>query len=129
MELADFLGEWALSRQIVQAGGSEGHFQGRAVWRPEGPGALYCEEGELRLPQGTFRAERRYRWDVELNVFFEDGRYFHAVPAAGGQTGHWCDPDQYDVCYDFQDWPEWTCKWQVSGPRKDYSMLSRYQRV
>lgn len=128
MELGDFIGPWRLSREIVQADGTRGRFEGRAEWQAEGPGALYVEAGRLALPHGTFRAERRYRWDVQLNVFFEDGRYFHTVPEAGGATGHRCDPDQYDVVYEFARWPDWQCRWQVRGPRKDYTMLSRYRR-
>lgn len=128
MELVDFLGPWWLSREILQADGTRGRFEGRAEWQAAGADALYVEEGELVLPHGSFRAERRYRWDADLNVFFEDGRYFHTVPVAGGATGHWCDPDRYDVTYDFSRWPDWSSRWQVRGPRKDYAMFSRYGR-
>ena len=126
MRLAEFIGEWSLEREIVQADGLHGHFSGRAWWHPEGDGALYEERGEMVLPTGRFAAERRYRWESDLSVWFDDGRFFHQVPEAGGETGHWCDPDQYDVCYDFSRWPLWLVRWQVRGPRKDYVMVSRY---
>ena len=38
-------------------------------------------------------AERRYRWDEKLNIYFEDGRFFHRVAAMSGAAAHWCDPD------------------------------------
>ena len=79
------------------------------------------------------QAERRYLWreaGARVEVFFEDGRPFHSFdpdeprPAAD----HWCDPDSYSVHYDFSTWPAWTSEWQVSGPRKDYTMHSAYRR-
>ncbi|KUF11504.1 DUF6314 family protein [Pseudoponticoccus marisrubri] len=127
-ELADFLGQWALSREIRHDDGSAARFDGLAEWRPEGDGALYVEQGTLEMPgQGRFAAERRYRWAADLAVFFEDGRYFHQVPARGGTDTHWCDPDRYEVSYDFADWPRWQARWRVRGPRKGYVMVSSYR--
>ncbi len=124
--LADFLGTWALEREIRDADGSTGVFEGRAVWTVEAPGALCHESGTLSLPgQGRFHAERRYRWDADLLVYFEDGRPFHQVPPMGGTARHVCDPDLYIVTYDFADWPRWRTVWRVTGPRKDYRMSSR----
>lgn len=126
--LTDFLGDWTLTRTILQSDGTEGRFEGRARWQATEEGAEYYETGHLILPQGRFAAERRYRWTETLDVFFEDGRFFHSVPAQGGETGHWCDPDQYDVTYAFGAWPEWSCRWHVVGPRKNYTMTSVYRR-
>ncbi|WP_230794485.1 DUF6314 family protein [Salipiger marinus] len=123
-----FLGEWRLDRDIRHGDGSSARFEGRAVWRRDGAGAVCEEAGELILPQGRFRAERRYLWGEDLVVRFEDGRYFHQVPPEGGHAAHWCDPDQYDVWYEFALWPVWTARWRVGGPRKEYEMLSRYTR-
>lgn len=126
-QLADFLGQWALSRRIVPAVGPEAQFEGTAVWTADG---AYTEEGLLRVDgQPPMRAERRYTWDAELTVYFEDGRFFHRVPPAGGATGHWCDPDQYDVTYDFALWPRFEVRWRVVGPRKNYEMISHYYRL
>ncbi|MFW2586727.1 DUF6314 family protein [Sagittula sp. SSi028] len=127
--LTDFLGFWQISREIAQADGTRALFTGHGTWtqRPDG-GADYAETGQLEMGGGRFTAERRYHWTPGLDVYFDDGRFFHRVPAGGGATGHWCDPDQYDVRYDFADWPAWTVVWQVHGPRKDYTMTSRYTR-
>ncbi|WP_188790522.1 DUF6314 family protein [Salipiger pallidus] len=124
--MAEFIGEWSLEREISQADGGQARFEGMAEWRASGGGADYLERGELVMPTGRFAAERRYRWESDLSVWFDDGRFFHQVPEAGGETGHWCDPDQYDVSYDFSLWPLWLVRWQVRGPRKDYVMVSRY---
>ncbi|WP_023849658.1 DUF6314 family protein [Ponticoccus alexandrii] len=129
MHLADFMGLWRLDRRIVQADGVEAAFAGQAEWLPADHGALYVETGTLVMPAGRFRAERRYLWEPDLTVRFDDGRFFHRVPTAGGGTGHWCDPDRYDVTYDFDGWPAWSCRWVVRGPRKDYAMTSHYARA
>lgn len=127
--LADFEGDWRLLREIVQADGGRASFAGVAVWRPDAQGLCYEERGLLQIPgQPAMQAERRYLWREDLSVWFDDGRFFHKVPPEGGATGHWCDPDQYDVSYDFSEWPRFSQRWRVRGPRKDYEMLSQYRR-
>jgi hypothetical protein len=74
-------------------------------------------------------AERRYLWDEKLNIYFEDGRFLLQVPALGGVAAHWCDPDQYIASYDFTDWPKWSCTCRIRGPRKDYTLHSRYSKM
>lgn len=126
-QLADFLGRWRLERRIRHATEPEARFTGTAIWRPEGQGARYEEQGQLRIPgQAPIHATRSYVWGSDLVVRFDTGGVFHAVPPTGGPVSHWCPPDQYDGRYDFSDWPEFTVTWQVSGPRKAYWMESRY---
>ncbi|MRU14223.1 trigger factor [Roseovarius sp. A21] len=129
MQLADFEGEWRLERRIVQADGVEARLQGVAVFRAVPEGLAYEEIGTLRVPgQPEMEARRAYLWGPDLSVWFDDGRFFHRVPAEGGETGHWCDPDQYDGRYEFEEWPVWRVTWDVRGPRKDYRMESEYRR-
>lgn len=128
--LAEFEGEWRLDRQIVQADGARAGFSGTARFLPVPEGLRYAEEGELILPgQRPVRATRAYLWTEDLSVFFEDGRFFHRVPAAGGLAEHWCAPDHYRVRYDFSRFPDWSATWEVKGPRKDYRMTGRYRRT
>ncbi|MCR8825694.1 DUF6314 family protein [Pseudosulfitobacter koreensis] len=125
--LSDFEGRWRLEREIVHDDGMQAQFSGTAVWQPEG-GFLRCiEEGTMRIGESApMVGQRVYLWDAALQVFFEDGRLFHQVPPEGGDTGHWCDPDQYDGRYDFAAWPAFVVTWSVRGPRKAYRMVSRY---
>ena len=127
--LTDFEGLWTLRREIVRQDGMRAHFIGTAEWRSEARGMLYSEAGQLTMP-GTpvMRAERRYVWQDDLSVFFEDGRFFHRVPAGGGETEHWCDPDTYRGRYDFSAWPRFEVSWQVTGPQKAYHSHSLYER-
>jgi len=129
-ELADFAGKWRLERQITHQGQPPAGFSGWATWAAAPGGMQYFELGELRLTgQPPMRAERRYFWHADLRVDFEDGRFFHQVPPEGGTARHWCDPDTYDVRYDFSGWPRFEVIWQVAGPAKQYAMVSRYSRV
>ncbi|MCC1492589.1 DUF6314 family protein [Cognatishimia sp. F0-27] len=131
--LEDFRGLWRLERMISHGDGTTARFEGRAAWAAAAEGAptdLDCvETGTLILNGQSFEAERRFRWDDTLRVWFDDGRFFHQVPPEGGTAAHWCDPDQYDAAYDFSGWPGWCCTWRVRGPRKDYRMVSRYERI
>lgn len=128
--LADFIGVWEITREIVPTVGPRGAFTGRGVWSAADTGAHYCETGVLQL-QGAapMTAERRYRWGADLSIYFEDGRFFHRVPKAGGAATHFCDPDTYDVTYDFGAWPTFAVAYAVRGPRKDYVMRSQYCRA
>ncbi|WP_299292612.1 DUF6314 family protein [uncultured Tateyamaria sp.] len=129
-QLGDFVGSWTLSRSITPAQGAPARFEGEARLSRTADGAAYAEAGVLYLEGAApMKAERRYRWAEDLSVFFEDGRFFHKVPAMGGRTTHFCDPDTYTVDYDFSAWPVHTVRWTVKGPRKSYVMVSRYAPV
>lgn len=136
LTLGDFKGGWRLTRQIDDARGPDATFTGTALFSPlGGDGLELVEQGRLVLRgQGAFQAERRYIWKQEgasVAVYFADGRDFHRFDPQGGtaQADHWCDPDTYEVQYDFTGWPVWEAQWRVTGPRKDYVMRSVYTRI
>jgi hypothetical protein len=132
----DFAGRWRLERAIEDRLSAEaGRFDGIAVLRAAGPGLLdYAEEGELRLGGAPALAARRaYRWHFGaegVEVRFPDGRPFHRFRPAGLAPGtdHLCGADLYRVTYDFGRWPDWSARWEVTGPRKDHVLLSAYRR-
>ena len=130
--LGDFIGLWRVDRQIEdrRAGGC-GHFSGTATFTPSGAGLDYAETGILALGAAPpLRAERRYVWSASggrIHVAFADGRPFHDFDPADPAATHFCAPDHYVVRYDFSRWPDWSSEWQVSGPRKDYAMTSRFR--
>ncbi|MGC9417532.1 MAG: DUF6314 family protein [Rhodovulum sp.] len=131
-ELEHFRGHWGLSRVIEDARtGGTARLEGRAVFAPEGEGLRYTEEGVLRIEgHAPLTATRAYLWRPAtggIELFFEDGRFFHAIgPGVHPQALHDCPPDRYEVAYDFAAWPRWSSRWRVTGPRKDYVMTSRY---
>ena len=131
--LQSFQGEWTLSRTIQDTGtAGTGRFDGTARFSADAHGLLYREEGQLVLPgQGAFTAVRHYLWRQDgplITVNFDDGRPFHQFdPAAPTPNAtHLCINDTYRVAYDFGDWPRWTARWNITGPRKDYAMVSCY---
>ncbi|GHE04924.1 hypothetical protein U879_02390 [Defluviimonas sp. 20V17] len=133
--LAAFEGTWRIIRRIDdRLDRQSGRFEGIARLTPCAGGLRYREEGVLRLGAApAMNATRSYLWRAEgaaIAVHFEDDRLFHrfdptlAHPAAD----HACDPDSYNVLYDFSLWPEWRAVWNVTGPRKAYRMESTYRR-
>lgn len=130
----DFLGRWRLTRVIEDAlTGTQSRLNGHATIERHETHWIYQERGVLVLPGGQeMQAERVYFWHVNgarIEVTFDDGRAFHGFSLNGQhQAEHWCDPDQYDVVYDFEAWPKWRSTWSVSGPRKSYCMVSDYCR-
>jgi hypothetical protein len=133
---ADFAGDWQIGRRITdRLTGQTGQFDGIAVLSPQGTGDLrYSETGKLLWGDGPpLQADRTYLWvfeDGQARVLFADGRPFHSFQPgiSGAGTDHLCGADLYRVTYGFTDWPEWSVQWDVSGPRKDYTLVSRYWR-
>lgn len=134
MDLAAFEGVWTLERRIEDARDPRpARFDGTALFTAAPGGLAYLEEGRLTLGDAApFAASRRYFWRARagrIAVEFEDGRPFHDFdPRAGAPAAeHDCAPDHYRVAYDFTGWPDWRAEWRVSGPRKDYRMISAYR--
>lgn len=132
-KLKDFIGNWKIDRVIVdRLSVQAGRFEGRAMFVPDGDALRYREEGRLRFGDGApMTAVRQYLWrDAagRIAVDYGDGRVFHDFDPADPAAHHACDPDDYQVRYDFSGWPDWSAEWTVRGPRKDYTMTSRYSR-
>ena len=134
--LSDFLGTWRFSRLIRDAQGGEiGQVTGIVTITGDSAEARYDEVGEMVLPgQTPLKAERRYLWRADpagIAVSFDDGRPFHLIRLTQPEPEAelWCDPDTYRVAYDFTLWPVWTATWRVTGPRKDYVMVTAYERA
>ncbi len=129
-KLADFEGAFRLVRHITHVDAAPATFTGTATWSPDKDGLRYFEAGLLAIRgHHPMASERRYFWGPDLNVYFDDGRFFHQVPASGGSTSHWCDPDRYTASYHFNDWPNFQVVWRVKGPNKNYRMVSHYTRT
>lgn len=130
--LQDFFGRWLVERTIDDRLGHPGRFDGTARFTPDGEGLRYREEGTLRLGDLALAAHRDYLWREDgdgIAVLFPDGRPFHRFRALGWAVGtdHPCGRDLYRVAYDFAGWPDWSAEWTVTGPAKDYTMVSRYR--
>jgi len=127
--LAALEGRWLLSRHILHGDGRRDFFEGEVLFRRAGLRLIQDETGTMTVGNQQFQGQRRYIWEQaqdSLRVYFDDMRPFHSIPLGTAlvETVHLCDPDRYQVAYDFSDWPNWSSVWDVEGPRKDYSMTS-----
>lgn len=133
--LTDFEGTWRIARRIEDEWlGTTGLFEGLGRFTPGKDGVHYREVGELRLPQEPpMAASRDYLWregEAGIAVLYPDGRPFHLIAAGRAvvQDWHQCDPDTYEVTYNFTHWPAWRMIWRVYGPRKHYTSVSDFRR-
>lgn len=131
--LSEFEGLWALSRRITDTlGGREGKLEGQAEFIARDEHWLYQETGILHWPNSApMVANRGYQFfetQGRIEIRFQNGDPFHSFTWANPTATHDCPPDFYEVSYDFGAWPEWTSQWHVTGPRKDYRLLSQYSR-
>ena len=129
--LADFAGKWRITREIKDHSGGTTTFDGEANLSGCDDQMRYSESGQVTLSNNrTIQAERTYLWrkgsDGQIDVYFDDGRFFHRFSAGKPYAEHLCGDDLYKVSYDFTQWPVWRSTWRVIGPRKDYTMVSCY---
>ena len=131
-ELSDLLkhleGHWNFTREIRHVGGQVDLVDGTAGFERRGDAYLYNEVGTLRVADKEFRAERQYIWREEgdfIQIYFKDMRPFHGFSLVNLNANHFCDPDQYMVDYQFEKF-SWRSKWNVSGPKKAYVMITDY---
>lgn len=95
---------------------------GRIRWSEQG--TLRTADRVLPVSRVLFVEQREDAWFVT----FEDGRDFHPW-APGDEVVHPCAPDTYVGQVDVPDPDRWTVRWDVTGPAKDYTMLTVLSRA
>ena len=134
-KLADFAGDWNIDRRIEdRLAKRTAQLKGTALFAWSGTDLIYSEAGMLTLDDGpALSTQQEYLWQTdgsEVRVYFANRAPFHRFPLSVpiANASYWCDPDQYDVRYEFRNWPVWTVTWTVHGPRKDYISITRFER-
>lgn len=131
-----FSGAWRLTRRIRdRRAGEIGRLEGVALFVPEADGLRYDERGEMRF--GSYRGEVAQSYlfalmdDAVAEVHYADGRFFHRLDLSSGiaDVTHECGADLYRGRYRVLGADCWALSWQVTGPRKDYLMSTRYERA
>ena len=133
------IGDWTLTRAV-----SDGHaMTGTATFSPQPDGALYYhEQGILKLPDEAgkelqFSRAYLYRFaGPALTVLFDEAapRTFEEIEIAGGAEDwrgsgrHLCDQDWYFSDYAFEAGSGFRTSHRVEGPRKSYTIETRYSR-
>ncbi|HYM71433.1 MAG TPA: DUF6314 family protein [Stellaceae bacterium] len=135
--LKSLVGVWSLNRS-VDNGAS---MTGTATIAHQRDGQFqYCERGLLRLADGqTVESHRRYIFEElpdGFRVLFADSppRLFHRIildktgPNLAGSGSHVCIEDRYDSRYQFRCDGTFVVEHVVRGPRKHYTISTRYLR-
>lgn len=132
---AYFLGVWHLARTIEdRQDRRHGFLRGSAAFEPDGCDLRYRETGRLRLGAYSGAVEQHYQYAFprpdHAEVRFADGRRFFALALRHGRDTflHRCGADIYCGTMEIFDAAHFAMTWQVSGPRKDYCLRSRYWR-
>ncbi|QPF92636.1 DUF6314 family protein [Bradyrhizobium commune] len=134
-----FVGSWSFDRVIE----GQATMRGIAVFTPlDTERLVYREQGDLTLANGTaLQAEREYIFasrDGGFEVFFKENppRLFHVISLSAslrgepsGSAGHLCNRDYYQSTYSFLADGRFVIRHVVSGPRKDYTMVTTYTRL
>jgi len=137
--MARLAGSWSFARGIE----GQGCMQGLATFTPlDAKSLAYREQGLLRLQNGTeLEASREYvfrRTDRGFEVLFKETplRQFHAISlsaseagALSGSASHLRNLDHYRSTYTFRSNGSFVIRHVVSGPRKDYTMVTAYTRI
>jgi uncharacterized protein DUF6314 len=140
--LGALAGRWAIAR-VIEGEGAQA--VGVASLRPDGDGALaYKEACQLTLSDGrVFQTYRNYRYRFvgeAIEIHFADGpdqgRLFVRLAFAqwaGAQAEafdiHHCGDDIYRVLFRLDLPSQFETEITVSGPRKNYRAVSRYERI
>jgi hypothetical protein len=136
--LSSLAGSWFLDRSI-SLGAS---MIGTATVAAQGPGRFhYCEQGRLTLAGGDIiDAERRYIFAPSpggFAVLFMERppRLFHRIvlqrtgPNLAGSGLHSCIEDRYESRYEFRPDGSFVVRHIALGPRKRYTIATRYSRI
>jgi hypothetical protein len=136
-DLKEYLsGSWSVDRLVIDhLQMMIGQLQGEATFRPSGLGLVYEERGTLMIGEHRGQAEQTYLYDftegdARALVRFRDGRPFHDLDLSTGHDCpfHLCPPDRYAGVILALGPTSWRTEWKVTGPRKDYDLVTTYTR-
>ncbi len=139
-----FEGAWKFTRQFT----SYPEAQGSASFTPDGEDLVYEEALRLKVQEGqTLDATRSYRYvflPTSLRIKFSDGANLGLVfldfvlpdswQSELNSTGlvlnadHQCGNDTYNATFSLNSDGTFATRYDVSGPAKDYAIISRYFR-
>lgn len=148
MEVADafsfLIGRWSLNRLIIDYRACDrGSYQGFAsltetklpLGNEYGRSGDYLEEGEFHFGTHKGQSQRRLIYcnhmDMEINLFFPDGRFFTNLDLRTGswRTIHECGADYYEITTTVLSDDEVHEHWRVTGPSKDFSATTTLLRL
>lgn len=125
------LGTWRFERVVDDRRAAEVlHVSGSTTLVAEGASVRWAEEGVMRRGDLELPVSRVLHLVPAADgwaVTFEDGRDFHPW-APGEEVVHLCGADAYRGRIEVTERDGWTVTWWVTGPTKDYEMVTRLRR-
>lgn len=141
--LSYFLGDWRVQRVIS----GFGEITGQAMFQVSDESEQYLDFKEaMVLPNvqksaqdqkpNAFRTYQYRMTEEGFDIFFSDGATkgelflsFAFTQASLLTSHHLCIKDHYDAMFEFLSPDEFELSFSVVGPKKDYSILTRFTRV
>lgn len=127
-DLISFLrGSWKISREIIEnENGKITRAEGKASFSMASDGLKYSDNVQLGSNIDSFQEYLYKIEDDQLIVCFKDTSLFYEL-GDDGYASYQCNEDNYGIEYVF--YPEsFTLTYYVSGPKKDYTMITKYKR-
>ncbi|HMO02752.1 MAG TPA: DUF6314 family protein [Oligoflexia bacterium] len=137
------IGEWQLSRNI-SGNIYPMELLGRASFKNCGDYLFYREEFKVPTPIGEIlNGTREYQYyfnNDQLAIYFSSmgvrGGLFlslklstnNGINGTKGSGVHHCGSDRYDAEFNFLTYDNFKITYKVSGPKKDYTMITKYKR-
>lgn len=142
--LGYFAGPWRMARRIDdRLGARQGEASGEAVFAADPGGAdasMICSEALIiNYGDRTWHGHQKTVWRFDRpggpRLFFSDGRFFGELNFAAHAPGwraefeHGCGDDIYRGAASVASRNSWRLVWNVTGPRKDYTLDTEYRRI
>ncbi|WP_420416853.1 DUF6314 family protein [Pacificispira sp.] len=128
----DLGGRWRLSRLVFDF--SEGTFlRGTGEMQAVADGARLWRLQETLIFNG-FEAQRDSLWQIvgqSLHLRYADGAPLVVLDLTQGtaEDAHLCAPDRYLARFKTLGSDRFKLSWRVTGPRKNYAMVTDYRRL
>ena len=134
-------GIWKFTRYVAHKKPSEELYEGTgyAVLLKESEKELkYHERVTLKdmSTQSEIKGYRTYKYIYnsekdEITKYFDDGKLFYKIDVSDTNCSgkHLCIRDFYVAKYQFNNDNNFSLKYQVNGPQKDYTINTEYTRI
>jgi len=136
--LSYFLGHWTVQREIS----GFGNIVGQAAFQNHEDEAHWLDFQEAMVLPGAKEnkpnAFRRYTYRMTatgFDIYFSDGATdgalflsFEFTQASKLTSHHLCIKDHYDATFEFLSDTEFQLSFSVVGPKKDYSITTRFTK-
>ena len=134
MNHSDINGEWIIRRNIDDKLNKRNFvLRGKAIFTTEENIFYYKETGVIKSDNFESKAHQDYTWIIKPNgwkINFSDGSHFHDLELENTkqEVYHYCGNDIYKGKFALNLPKEYEVIWKVSGPQKNYTSHTSYNR-